>query len=470
MAPLPAGGPFDLDITAASHVIIHDVLVGDVWLCSGQSNMQMSVSGVVNADAELASSTIPELRLFQTPQVFSKTPLLLTPALATWQLSAPASAGPFSAACFFFGRQLQARLGVPIGLIHSSWGGTPAEAWTSPEALSTIEDFTPALSGLPEASVDQNAVTVLYNAMIAPLIPYAIRGVTWYQGESNAWHPTQYKRLLQTMIHDWRQRFGCGDFPFLIVQLANYSTPQTTPVEDNGWATLREAQLLTALAGPATGMASAIDIGETWQIHPRDKQDVGYRLELAALQVAYGQNVQASGPVYQSFTRERGALRLHFSEVGSGLMVAHKDGIAPVQELLGAKLQNFAIAGADKIFVAADAVIDGQDIVVTSSLVPQPEAVRYAWATNPVVTLYNRDGLPASPFRTDRDTGVNVLNGSGSGSYSAGSVVALTANPPAPGMSFNRWVGDTAQVADVHAAVTTVTVRDAYISLRATYR
>ena len=237
-----------------------------------------------------------------------------------------------------------------------------------------------------------NVPTVLHNAMIHPLVPYGIRGAIWYQGESNASRAYQYRTLFPTMIHDWRTKWGQGDFPFLFVQLANWQAVKPKPADDN-WAELREAQLMT-LALPNTGMAVTIDIGEADDIHPRNKQDVGKRLGLAARRVAYGEKIVYSGPIYRSMRVEGNTVRLRFDHVGSGLVAK------------GGPLTGFAIAGADRKFVWADARIDGDTVVVSNDKVPSPVAVRYAWAINPVCNLYNKEGLPASPFRTDSWPGV----------------------------------------------------------------
>jgi sialate O-acetylesterase len=234
-----------------------------------------------------------------------------------------------------------------------------------------------------------NVVTVLYNGMIAPLLPYPIKGAIWYQGESNASRAAQYRRLLPTMIQDWRARFQVGDFPFLIVQLANFMAVDSEPV-DSAWAELREAQWLTTRRSPNTGLAVAIDIGEADDIHPRNKQEVGRRLALAARSLAYGQKLPFSGPCYRSMRRDGDRIRLQFDHVNGGLVVKG-----------GGALRGFAVAGADGHFVWAEAVIKDDTVVVSSPRVAEPVSVRYAWANNPVCNLYNRAGLPAVPFRTD---------------------------------------------------------------------
>ncbi len=569
LATLEAGGPFDLEVSGPQAVTVKDVLVGDVWICSGQSNMQWPVTLTDNAQAEIAGADFPKMRLFTVPNVPSFVPV--THVQSAWTTCSPQTVGGFSAVGFYFGRHLHRELGVPVGLINTSWGGTIAEAWTSAEALAAMPDFAKNLeevaerraklgqqqdldqemaawwakndagskdgtgwadpafdaaawktmdlprnweqAGLPDfdgivwfrkevdlpaawagreatlslgpvddrdttwvngtrvGGLDEwnrprdykvpagtlkagkniiavrvldtgggggvhgqpgqmrltasgagapepvslagpwafrdsaplgqctpapqrldgnpNVVTVLYNGMIAPLLPFAIRGAIWYQGESNAGRPEQYRTLLPTMIKDWRARFGVGDFPFLVVSLANFMNRDAQPT-DGGWALLREAQSLTARNDPKVGLAVTIDIGDDADIHPRNKQDVGKRLALQALAIGYGKDLVPSGPVYKSMTVKDGKARLRFDHVGSGLVAKG-----------GGRLTGFAIAGEDMKFVWAEAAIEGNEVVVSSTDVPKPAAVRYAWANNPACNLCNKEGLPADPFRTD---------------------------------------------------------------------
>jgi sialate O-acetylesterase len=575
LGPFEAGGPYTLTIKGPQSVTLNNVLIGDVWLASGQSNMEMGLTKVANADEEVARANYPMIRLYAVPKVIAATPQ--TTVKARWQVCNPANIasggwGGFSAVAYFFGRRLHQELNVPIGLIHSSWGGTVAEGWVSEEALSTMPDFVPAIKALAQtmnepagggpvdidkrmdewwkkndpgsasapgwaaASIDANgwktmklpqawedsalpaydgvvwyrktfelpndwaghdltldlgpiddrdttfingvkvgamnqydtprsykisaallkpgsntiAVRVLdtggaggfwgtpeqmkiapadnkgtaislagdwsyrpsvtmekteappqftsnnlglvlarYNGMIAPLLPFAIKGAIWYQGESNVGRAAQYKQVMATLIRDWRARFGVGDFPFLIVQLANFMNRYEAPT-DSEWARLREAQLYVSQNVPHSGLAVIIDVGEAKDIHPKDKQDVGNRLALEALRVAYDKKQESSGPIYRSMKIEGDAIRLSFDHTDGGLMA--KD---------GDRLVGFAIAGEDRRFVWADAVIKGNDVVVSSPEVKKPVAVRYAWADNPACNLYNKAGLPASPFRTD---------------------------------------------------------------------
>jgi sialate O-acetylesterase len=354
-------------------------------------------------------------------------------------MCSPETVGSFSAAGYFFGRELYKEIKQPIGLIHTSWGGTPAEAWTSPAALQENPGLEPILTrykealaawpkakakydedvakwkeaaqqaktdgkqpprmpGAPMGPGNPNCPSGLYNGMVAPLIPYTIRGAIWYQGESNAGRAYQYRDLFPTMIKSWWNAWGQegqGDFPFLFVQLANFMDPKEEP-GDSSWAELREAQLMT-LDLSNTGMAVIIDIGDTKDIHPKNKQDVGKRLALWALANTYSKDVVYSGPLYTSMTKKGKTIVLSFDHLGGGLVAKG-----------GEPLKGFALAGADKKFVWADAKIEADKIIVSSDKVADPVAVRYAWADNPVCNLYNKAGLPASPFRTDTWPGVTA--------------------------------------------------------------
>lgn len=566
VTPPPAGGPYTVSIDGPEKATLEDILVGDVWICSGQSNMEQGMLMVNNAQAEIAKASHPQIRIYNVPHAVSYTPLPVNGA--QWQVCTPQTVaeggwGGFSGVAYFFGRELNQKLKVPIGLVQSAWGGTIAEAWTSREGLTPLKDFDTRLAqvktaasatgtpyakqvedwfqkadpdrdwmddgfddagwkkadsmlnfdslGLPQfdglvryrrifeggaganaaklvlgqiddadetylngvrlgstvnwnlqrvydlppgllkagsnvlavrvydqagpggfmsnpkdifvefadgqkitldgektwsyqpvaelaklppfpadSASNPNVSTVLYNGMIAPIAPLGIKGAIWYQGESNADRGVQYRRLLPALIGDWRKHFGQGDFPFLIVQLANFTNPPAQPGDDN-WAELREAQALTAKNVKNAGLAVAIDIGDPADIHPKDKQSVGYRLALAALKVAYGQNIAYSGPQYKSMKREGGLIRLTFSHADRGLRA--KNG----------RLLGFAIAGEDRKFHWAQAEVAGPDTVIVSSPdVSKPTAVRYAWAANPPgATLYNGAALPAVPFRTD---------------------------------------------------------------------
>jgi len=427
-----AGGPFDLTVAGPNNVtVVTDVLVGDVWVGSGQSNMARSMTLVTDAEQEIARANDPRIRLFTVPRVVSETPLDDLAADTAWRTTTPETIKNFSAVSYFFARALRRERDIPIGLVHSSWGGSPVEAWTPARTLQADTAFAPVLwqwtrflSDYPGAKArfdkqqaeweelaalakaqgkePNNPPTAprgvgnhwtpggLYGGMIAPLTPLTIRGVLWYQGESNAVplrSGKEYRRLFAALIESWRDQWNQGAFPFLFVQLPNYKPAQEAPAE-SVWAELREAQA-AALVLPNTGMAVTIDVGEADDIHPKNKQDVALRLALAARAVAYGEHVVASGPVFDGVIPEGPRLRVRFRHVGGGLVVK------------GERLREFAVAGRDRKFVWADARIEGDTVVVSSPSVADPIAVRYAWADNPAVSLYNKEGLPAAPFRSD---------------------------------------------------------------------
>ncbi len=435
---VPAGGPYAMTVTAGGESkTFSDVLVGEVWVCSGQSNMQWSVRDTRNAEKEMAGADFPNLRLFYVERSTAGAPQ--ADCNAAWTTTTPETVADFSAVAYFFGRELYTRRKVPVGLIHTSWGGTPAEAWMSRPALEAGPKFAPILARSDEVSrtypllraewekahaawerdrdkaaaqggpapeepkelpvlEDQYRPTFLYNAMIAPIAPYGIRGAIWYQGESNAGRAYQYRSLFPAMIENWRATWGQGDFPFVFVQIANYLERKTEPGESS-WAELREAQMMT-LSLRNTGMAVTIDIGDAVDIHPKNKQDVGQRLWYAAERVAYGNRAtEESGPLFAAVTYSGGEARVRFDNARLGLKTMNN---APVK--------GFAIAGADYKFVWADARIAGDSVVVSSPAVPRPVAVRYGWADNPECTLYSGAGLPASPFRTDTRPGVTIAN------------------------------------------------------------
>jgi sialate O-acetylesterase len=562
---IPAGGPFEMTITGKNTIMLKNILAGDVWICSGQSNMEFPLSQSRNWTSDKGATANNRLRLFYVPKNMSSKPLQNTMP-ARWEVSNEKSAAVFSAIGFYFGINLIKNLDVPIGLINSNWGGTDIETWTSMETMYADKDYSAAVEKMRSADMEtleketqkkqlawQNAVdnedpgikekwflpgsgsagwsrmklpqvwegaglpgldgvvwfrkevivgagdagkeaklslgpiddsdetyvngilvgktinqydlpreytvkqgilkeginlicikvidtggngglngnenqmnlelggnslglagewlyrvglnlpaprsssgpnsfpSLLYNAMINPLISFPIRGVIWYQGENNAGNYVKYRNLFPAMINDWRAKWNIGDFTFLFVQLANFMEPSALPGESN-WAGLREAQTMT-LKLPKTGMAVIIDIGEARDIHPRNKDDVGYRLSLAALKIAYDKNMVFSGPVYRSMEVNGNQVVLQFDNIGTGLMVKNKYGY----------LNSFCIAGSDHKFVWAKAfIVPGNKVVVSSDAVGEPVAVRYAWADNPDdANLYNREGLPASPFRTD---------------------------------------------------------------------
>ena len=430
--PLPPGGPHELVVRGNGTARrFADVLVGDVWLAGGQSNMTFAVKSAKDAEAELRRADLPRVRLFTAHHILATAPQTDCPG--QWEVCGPRSAAGFSAVAFYFGRELHERTGVPIGLMSVNWGATSVQFWMSPAAVRSLGDDgylaryrdEATQAGVPDPDLDallRSRMRKLaewgggqkpaadarleappealgyfpsykrmpcggYNGMIAPVAPFALKGVIWYQGESNTNWPDQYARVFETLVADWRRAWDRPDLPFLTVQLANFK-PQKPEPSDGGWARLREAQA-KALRIPHTGMAVAIDVGEAAEIHPKNKQEVGRRLVLAARSVAYGEKGEYTGPTFAGMTPDEPAVRLKFAHTGGKLA-------AP-----GGKPTGFSVAGADKRFVWADATIDGDTVVVRSGRVPNPVAVRYAWADNPKCDLVGGDGLPAAPFRTD---------------------------------------------------------------------
>ncbi len=427
---MAAGGPYEMTVTGtngsgsgAQNVNVRNVLIGEVWVASGQSNMQFSLHDANFSANAVAAADLPNLRLFTVPDTVAGEPQ--SDVKASWQVSDPKTAEWFSAVAFFFGQKLHADLNVPIGLIHTSWGGTPAEAWTPWAAMEKDPMLQPILArwegqvkaypaqreAYDKALADWNTKAAqskadgqpepdkpnppedprqsswrpagLYNAMIAPLVPYGVRGAIWYQGESNAGRAVQYQDLFATMIRQWRAAWGQGDFPFLFVQLANWQ-----PGGDS-WAELREAQTKT-LALPNTGMAMAVDIGDTTDIHPKNKREVGRRLALVAEATVYGLKQPYSGPMFRSMTVEGNRIHLAFDHADGGLK--SRD---------GGPLKGFTVATEGGPFVPATARVEGETVVVWSDAVAHPAAARYAWGSDPEVSLFNGEDLPASPFRTD---------------------------------------------------------------------
>lgn len=417
-------------ITGKNTIELKNILVGEVWLVAGQSNMQRLLSETANGEAATAAANHPLIRLFNVSrQVAFKH---AKPPLATWQACSPQTVKEFSAAGYYFGVELETELHVPIGLINSSYGGSQAEAWTPVEYLLASSDLRPTVErtkiwdeerprvrveydeaikkwraeadkaiaagarpspspAVPDALREYRIASSIYDGMIAPLIPFYIRGAIWYQGESNEARAQQYEILLPTMIRAWRERWGEGDFPFGIVQLPNYREPNSHPA-DEAWSHIREAQRRTAVDTPNTGLIVTIDIGEAHDIHPKNKLDVGKRMARWALVDVYGRKMPRSGPMFHDAKLGGTKIFLKFADVGSGLRIRDGD-----------KLDEFAIAGADhKWYWAKAKIVDKNTIAVWSTSVPHPLAVRYAFNNNPRhPNLTNETGLPASPFRID---------------------------------------------------------------------
>ena len=411
LKPMTTGQAATMTIQGTNTITIADVLVGDVWIGSGQSNMQWAVRQADNADAEIAAANFPQIRLFYVPRKTSPVPV--EDVDARWVVCSPESVREFSAVLYFFGRQMHQDLKTPMGLIHSSWGGTPIASWISGPSLvgnprlepflafwqNTILQYPTNLSrqeqalkrweaggsqgprpAAPMGPGHAHEPTTLYNAMIAPLVKYTIKGALWYQGETEAGRAQGdiYGEALMTLVQDWRRAFGQGDFPMYWVQLANYGNA----TKNGHWMQVQEGQVrATALRN--TGVAVINDIGNPTNIHPTNKQDVGRRLAMLA------QNTGAS-PLYRQFTREGDAIRIWFEHAGKALKARG-----------GGPLTGFQIAGPDGKYVAATAQIEGGTVLVSSPEVPDPRRVRYAWDYNPDANLVNQWGLPASAFRTD---------------------------------------------------------------------
>lgn len=420
LAPEPAGGPFELAVKGTNTIVLHDVLIGDVWVASGQSNMEYPMEGwggtAKEQAEEIPKATLPLVHLLDIPHATSDHPLDDLPA-TKWTACTPESVHKFSAVAYYFAKEIAAHEKIPIGMIESSWGGTVAEAWTSMDGLSSNPGLMPIFAhrahmmddlietnlvapheeelkaearakGLPEPLFPWHPdpkswePAALYNAMIAPITPFPIRGVIWYQGESNALgeRAPHYGELFQTMIRDWRNHWAIGDFPFLYVQIANY---KTTELEH--WPKVRDEQR-KSLNVKNTAMAVTIDIGNPDDVHPTDKRDVGVRLSLAARALAYNEQLEYSGPVFRQVTRENEALRLWFGHAEGGLKAGANGWCG------------FEVAAEGGAFVPASAKIDGSTILVSSEKVSVPTRVRYAWKDDPECPFFNRSGLPASPF------------------------------------------------------------------------
>ncbi len=411
-----------MTIDGKNKIALKDVYVGEVWVCSGQSNMEMSLGGCADAKTHIENSANPKIRLFTVQKATADTPQ--DNVNGKWVECGPKTVGGFSGVGYFFGRDLQKALNVPVGLIHSSWGGTICEAWTPMHALEAVpslnkeivepykvnypkqvekykEDLKkyeaaaeaakkegkPAPKAPGNPSTNPNRPAVLYNAMIHPIENYAIKGAIWYQGESNAGRAEQYKTLFPTMIESWRKVYHNDELGFYFVQLAPFMKIEEKPT-DTDWARLREAQLVT-LKLPHTGMSVITDVGDEKDIHPKRKEPVGARLALAALATTYGQKNEPLGPLYEALKVDGDKAVLSFKHVGKGL------------ECKGEKLVGFTVAGEDGVFHNANAEIKGDKVVVSCEQVAKPIAVRFGWANYPVTNLFNKDGIPASPFRTD---------------------------------------------------------------------
>jgi len=422
--------PVTVTIVGKNTLTFSDVLVGDVWICSGQSNMALPVRRVLGRDGNntngLGQVNHSQIRLFKMPKDTQLEPQ--DDCKGSWAVCTPDAAKEFSATGYFFGREIHRAQKLPVGLINACRGGSSGQMWTSleglkseaalsnylAEALAAQADFPQrkerylqskrdaAKAGKPKEALprpvgmdawEDNVLTVptsLFNSMIAPILPFGIKGAIWYQGEGNADEWELYRTLFPAMVRDWRTRWGCGEFPIYTVQLSSYRPPRAETGESN-WAAFREIQTQLQTLVPNSGMAVTVDIGNAMDIHPLTKEEVGRRLSLVALAKTYGYSLGYSGPLYERLEIKANQAVLYFTQVGGGLVAKG-----------GEPLKRFAIAGADQKFVWGEARIEGQTVVVSSARVPKPMAVRYAWDINPEgCNLFNAAGLPASPFRTD---------------------------------------------------------------------
>jgi sialate O-acetylesterase len=424
LPPGAAGGPFSMVVSGTNTITLQDILVGDVWVAAGQSNMEWPIAWAGDARTELAQARYPRIRLVRATHKVSDYPM---PDLNAelWRACTPESAATFSAVGYHFARLIQADQNVPIGIIQTAWGGTPLDAWTSLHAISADPQLMPVIAEW-DAMMRQHAIDLLryhreakdwekliptykaqhkqlppapqkpvgpagpwkpaslYNAMVAPITPMPIRGVIWYQGEANGSNKRApyYGRLFEAMIRDWRAAWGIGDFPFLFVQLAAYNAPESS------WPELREGQR-SALALTNTAMVVTIDVGTPDNIHPPDKKTVGTRLSLAARALAYREQIEYSGPLPRQVTCEPASLRVWFDHA-AGLTAR------------GGDVRGFEIAGADRKYSPAEGRIEDGTVILRSGAVPEPIYVRYAFKDNPDGNLFNAAGLPASPFRHER--------------------------------------------------------------------
>jgi sialate O-acetylesterase len=426
LPPQKAGGPFQLTLSGTNSIVLDDILIGDVWFASGQSNMEMPLNGfpgsavVKNAAEEIARANHPDIRLLYVPHKGSSFPLSDFDGNVHWSVCSPETAAKFSAVAYFFGRDINEKEHVPVGLIDSTWGGTPAEAWVSLDGLSADASLMPVFAAwakmadreaeIPamkaaEKAEDEAARRTntpapkhswhpdpesydpswLFNGMIAPATEFRIKGVIWYQGETNSARARAplYQQVFSTLIADWRQHWREGEFPFLFTQISSFTSDAT---ED--WPIVREAQRRT-LSVAKTAMAVTIDVGDPDNVHPADKQTVGLRLALAARALAYHEDIEYSGPLFQQTSVEEGAVRVWFTHVDGGLVAK------------GGPLAGFEIAGDDRRFVPATARIDGDSVLVGNSQIDKPQLVRYGWQNAPAVNLFNSAGLPASPFTSE---------------------------------------------------------------------
>jgi sialate O-acetylesterase len=383
--PITAMDPFQITINGKNVITLKDVLAGEVWLCSGQSNMSYPVHSASTGAAALQAANRPMLRFFKVERAYKDTPQ--TDLAGKWELSTPESAKDFSAVGYFFACDLLKDVKTPVGLIESDWGGTRAEAWLRKDVFDALKlPYEPQWTEQwlhpkpPEKERPYEAPAVIYNGMIAPITGYAMKGMIWYQGETNTAYPDHYRNVLNSLVTSWRTAWGEGDFPVVIVQLANFGS------HTRDWVTLRASQTQVVRDLPNMGMAVTLDVGNPKDIHYTDKETVGHRVALVAERIAYGHDIPYMGPRFKSMVVNGAVATISFDNVYEGLLAK------------GGEVQGFELAGPDGKFIAAKAKIDGSKVVVSADGIAMPTAVRYAWANDPKCTLYNKAGLPAQPF------------------------------------------------------------------------
>jgi sialate O-acetylesterase len=389
--PIDSKNPVELTISGKNTITIHDALVGEVWLCSGQSNMSFPVKRASNGESAVKEANHPQIRLFTVVRVLPDQPLDTMDG--KWEICSPETVPDFAAVGYFFGLQIHDALHTPVGLIDSSWGGTRAEAWLPRPTFDALHlPYEPqwteqwlhpkqrAGSTRPAKQRPQEAPSILYNGMIHPFVGFAMRGVVWYQGETNTAYGEYYDKVLSALIKSWRDAWNEGDFPFLVVQLANLQ------VKDRFWPITREAQAKVARELPNVGLAVTIDIGNPDNIHPTDKLTVAKRLTACAMKIAYHKDVPDSGPTFKSLDEKDHKVVVHFDHTFGGLVSKTND------------VEGFELAGADKKFVPAQAEIKGDTVVVSTEGVSDPKTIRYAFENDPKCSLFNKADLPAVPF------------------------------------------------------------------------
>ena len=439
------GKPYEMQITSGNaSIVFNNILLGEVWICSGQSNMEWRVSQCANPQQEIKNANHPTIRLFNVPQHIKQNAPQKDAQPAKWRVCSPQTVGNFSACGYYFGRALNQELGVPIGLVGTNWGGTRIEPWTPPagfaqvpklkhvsdavakldpnteqgkaaraDYLKQVEAWTEQakknmaagkdIDSAPQLNLNPpGGATQIYNGMVAGLTPLSARGVIWYQGESNAGDGLRYDHLKEALVKGWRETFQNEDLSFYWVGLAGFGRGHTNQPQGGGWGPVREGQR-RALRLPNTGMAVTTDIGHPSDIHPKNKQDIGKRLALWALAKNYGKDIVYSGPMYKSHEVKGNTVVVQFDHVGSGLTVGTKGGehlIDPVEFADSKQIEAFSLRDESGAWHWAKATIDGDTVVLTSDKVAKPTAVRYAYDSLPKVNFYNKEGLPAVPFTT----------------------------------------------------------------------